>query len=61
MERNIMENKTLETYIEPRMEILEVQLIQMLAQSPSLDVDTETDGDAETNRYRRGSWGNLWE
>ena len=56
-----MENKTLETYIEPRMEILEVQLIQMLAQSPSLDVETETDGDAETNRYRRGSWGNLWE
>ena len=61
MERNIMENKTLETYIEPRMEILEVQLIQMLAQSPSLDVETETDGDAETHRYRRGSWGNLWE
>jgi len=56
-----MENKTLETYIEPRMEILEVQLIQMLAQSPSLDVETETDGDAETHRYRRGSWGNLWE
>lgn len=56
-----MENKSLDTYMKPQVEILEVELQQMIAQSGLVYDGPEEYGDAEINRYRRGTWGNLWE
>lgn len=56
-----MENKSLDTYVKPQMVILEVELQQMIAFSTITDGGQEEDGNAEINRYRRGTWGNLWE
>ncbi len=61
MERSIMENKSLDIYVKPQMVILEVELQQMIAFSTIADGGQEEDGNAEINRYRRGTWGNLWE
>lgn len=56
-----MENKSLDTYMKPQVDILEVELQQMIAQSELEYGGQEENGDAEINRYRRGTWGNLWE
>ena len=43
------------------MEVVEIEIVQMLAASPEVGVGggSVEAGDAWTNR-RRGTWGNLW-
>ena len=48
------------TYIAPAMEIVEIEMVSMIATS-GIGVDSDHDGGYEqlSNR-RRGTWGNLW-
>ena len=48
-------------YIAPSMEIVEIEMVSMIAASNQFDItDTETDKGAELSNRRRGTWGNLW-
>ena len=48
-------------YIAPAMEIVEIEVVSMLAASNELGVfDEETGADAVMSNRRRGTWGNLW-
>lgn len=46
-------------YIAPAMEIVEIEMVTMLAASVLVS-DTPTDDDAVMSNRRRGTWGNLW-
>lgn len=49
-------------YMKPATELVEVELVSMLAGSPtSLNFDSSTHADEELSNNRRGGWGNLWE
>ena len=55
---NNMEKKV---YIAPQMEVVEMELVAMLAASKELGVyDTPTEDDAVMSNGRRGKWGDLW-
>jgi len=48
-------------YIAPAMEVVEIEIVQMLAASPEVGVgDGSVDADQAWTNRRRGSWGNLW-
>ena len=48
-------------YIAPDMEIAELEVVDMLAASLSVDVSDEvTEDDAVMSNRHRGEWGNLW-
>ena len=46
-------------YIAPAMEIVEIEMVTMLAASVLVS-DTPTEDDALMSNRRRGTWGNLW-
>ena len=46
-------------YIAPAMEIVEIEMVTMLAASVLVS-DTPTEDDAVMSNRRRGTWGNLW-
>ena len=51
------------TYMTPEMEVMNIETVEMMAASPSLE---KVEGDFDTNNGdnlagdRRGTWGNLW-
>lgn len=48
-------------YIAPQMEVVDLDVVTMLATSKNIGVfDTPTDADAVMSNRRRGTWGNLW-
>ena len=52
----IMEKKQ---YITPQMEIVEIELVTMIAMSVGVSDDPTKDDAVMSNRHR-GTWGNLW-
>ena len=46
-------------YITPQMEIVEIELVTMIAMSVGVSDET-TEEDAVMSNRRRGTWGNLW-
>jgi hypothetical protein len=50
-----------ETYIAPQIEVIELDVVTMLAASNEFGVtETPTDKNADLSNGRRGTWGNLW-
>ena len=47
------------TYMTPSMEEMYFETVEMLAASLGVDYDAEGE-EMETNRHRRGKWGDLW-
>ena len=48
-------------YIAPQMEVVDLDVVTMLATSKNVGVfDTTTDADAVMSNRHRGTWGNLW-
>lgn len=48
------------SYIAPTMEVLNMELVEMMAASVKIS-DEVTEADADMAGGRRGSWGNRWE
>ena len=48
-------------YKKPETSIVEVEVMTMLAGSPTAVSLNEDHADAELSNDRRGEWGNLWE
>ena len=46
-------------YIAPEVQVLEMDVIDMLAASISLGEESKDAGDSFSNRHR-GQWGDLW-
>lgn len=50
-----------EVYIAPQMEVVELDVLTMLATSKEIVVyDTPTEKDAVMSNKHRGKWGDLW-
>lgn len=52
-------------YVRPEIEVIEIGLTYLLANSHELNVDSENQGDEEADFTQkrdnsRGKWGNLW-
>ena len=48
-------------YIKPEIEVVEVEVVNMLAESTGNDVDLEGKApEEELVQKRRGKWGDLW-
>ena len=48
-------------YIAPQMEVIELDVMTMLAASNEFGVtDTTTDKNADLSNRHRGKWGDLW-
>ena len=51
-----------QTYIAPAVEVLDMEVVEMMAASKDIFISDETTGaDAKMAGERHGSWGNRWE
>ena len=50
-----------ETYIRPQIEVIEMELVTMVAASPGDIPVVEGEGGEQLSNDRRGTWGNLWD
>ena len=47
-------------YIAPATEIVEIEMVSMMASSPSDIPVVDGEGSDILSNHRRGEWGNLW-
>lgn len=48
------------TYIQPEIEVIQLDVVEMIAISIPIEEEKPADGSDGLTNKRRGKWGNLW-